>query len=97
MIIRDLRGIESTQDACAKIRVKPLFPFLLCLNFYLLYLPLMFSSYFQKSKDSRKGPVVILSITYRGVKFIDAATKVIGKNVIDSPSPYAALVFFSLH
>uniref|UniRef100_A0AAQ6IBH1 Ankyrin repeat and sterile alpha motif domain containing 1Ab n=1 Tax=Anabas testudineus TaxID=64144 RepID=A0AAQ6IBH1_ANATE len=52
MIIRDLRGIESTQDACAKIRV-------------------------QKSKDSKKGPVVILSITYRGVKFIDAATKTI--------------------
>ncbi|XP_034021611.1 ankyrin repeat and SAM domain-containing protein 1A-like isoform X3 [Thalassophryne amazonica] len=50
MIIRDLRGIESTQDACAKIR---------------------------KSKDSRKGPVVILSITYRGVKFIDAAMKTI--------------------
>ncbi|XP_075881008.1 ankyrin repeat and sterile alpha motif domain containing 1Ab isoform X5 [Nelusetta ayraudi] len=50
MIIKDLRGIESTQDACAKIR---------------------------KSKDSRKGPVVILSITYRGVKFIDAATKTI--------------------
>ncbi|KAM4588262.1 ankyrin repeat and SAM domain-containing protein 1A isoform 1-T2 [Odontesthes bonariensis] len=50
MIIRDLRGIESTQDACAKIR---------------------------KSKDSKKGPVVILSITYRGVKFIDAATKTI--------------------
>uniref|UniRef100_A0A674EWX1 Ankyrin repeat and sterile alpha motif domain containing 1Ab n=1 Tax=Salmo trutta TaxID=8032 RepID=A0A674EWX1_SALTR len=49
MIIRDLRGIESTQEACAKIR---------------------------KSKDhSRKGPVVILSITYKGVKFIDAATK----------------------
>uniref|UniRef100_A0A3Q2QT30 Ankyrin repeat and sterile alpha motif domain containing 1Ab n=1 Tax=Fundulus heteroclitus TaxID=8078 RepID=A0A3Q2QT30_FUNHE len=50
LIIRDLRGIESTQDACAKIR---------------------------KSKDSKKGPVVILSITYRGVKFIDAATKTI--------------------
>ncbi|XP_023180898.1 ankyrin repeat and SAM domain-containing protein 1A-like isoform X3 [Xiphophorus maculatus] len=50
LIIRDLRGIESTQDACAKIR---------------------------KSKDSKKGPVVILSITYRGVKFIDAATKMI--------------------
>ncbi|XP_070967464.1 ankyrin repeat and SAM domain-containing protein 1A-like isoform X4 [Oncorhynchus clarkii lewisi] len=51
MIIRDLRGIESTQEACAKIR---------------------------KSKDhSRKGPVVILSITYKGVKFIDAATKTI--------------------
>ncbi|XP_055773083.1 ankyrin repeat and SAM domain-containing protein 1A isoform X1 [Salvelinus fontinalis] len=51
MIIRDLRGIESTQEACAKIR---------------------------KSKDhSRKGPVVILSITYKGVKFMDAATKTI--------------------
>uniref|UniRef100_A0A3Q2D137 Ankyrin repeat and sterile alpha motif domain containing 1Ab n=1 Tax=Cyprinodon variegatus TaxID=28743 RepID=A0A3Q2D137_CYPVA len=50
LIIRDLRGIESTQDACAKIR---------------------------KSKDSKKGPVVILSITYRGVKFIDAASKTI--------------------
>ncbi|XP_019911084.1 ankyrin repeat and SAM domain-containing protein 1A isoform X1 [Esox lucius] len=51
MIIRDLRGIESTQEACAKIR---------------------------KSKDhSRKGPVVILSITYKGVKFIDATTKTI--------------------
>uniref|UniRef100_A0A6Q2Z3G0 Ankyrin repeat and sterile alpha motif domain containing 1Ab n=1 Tax=Esox lucius TaxID=8010 RepID=A0A6Q2Z3G0_ESOLU len=50
MIIRDLRGIESTQEACAKIR----------------------------SKDhSRKGPVVILSITYKGVKFIDATTKTI--------------------
>ncbi|XP_062329645.1 ankyrin repeat and SAM domain-containing protein 1A isoform X2 [Osmerus eperlanus] len=50
MIIRDLRGIESTQEACAKIR---------------------------KSKDSKKGPVVILSITYKGVRFIDAATKTI--------------------
>ncbi|KAJ7998669.1 hypothetical protein DPEC_G00207280 [Dallia pectoralis] len=50
-IIRDLRGIESTQEACAK---------------------------FRKSKDhSRKGPVVILSITYKGVKFIDAASQTI--------------------
>uniref|UniRef100_A0A8D0AIT5 Ankyrin repeat and sterile alpha motif domain containing 1A n=1 Tax=Sander lucioperca TaxID=283035 RepID=A0A8D0AIT5_SANLU len=51
MIIRDLRGIESTQDACAKIRVS--------------------------NTEKIKGPVVILSITYRGVKFIDAATKTI--------------------
>lgn len=35
----------------------------------------------QKSKDSKKGPVVILSITYRGVKFIDAASKVTTSNV----------------
>ncbi|XP_076869994.1 ankyrin repeat and sterile alpha motif domain containing 1Ab isoform X4 [Brachyhypopomus gauderio] len=50
VIIRDLRGIESTQEACARIR---------------------------KSKNHRKGPVIILSITYRGVRFIDAATKAI--------------------
>ncbi|XP_051987077.1 ankyrin repeat and SAM domain-containing protein 1A-like [Xyrauchen texanus] len=48
VIIRDLRGIESTQEACARIR---------------------------KSKDHRKGPVIILNITYRGVRFVDAATK----------------------
>ncbi|XP_005166207.2 ankyrin repeat and SAM domain-containing protein 1A isoform X2 [Danio rerio] len=48
VIIRDLRGIESTQEACARIR---------------------------KSKDHRKGPVIILNITYKGVKFVDAATK----------------------
>ncbi|KAM9482220.1 ankyrin repeat and SAM domain-containing protein 1A isoform 2-T2 [Clarias gariepinus] len=48
VIIRDLRGIESTQEACSRIR---------------------------KSKDHRKGPVIILSITYKGVKFIDAASK----------------------
>ncbi|XP_073726602.1 ankyrin repeat and SAM domain-containing protein 1A isoform X2 [Misgurnus anguillicaudatus] len=50
VIIRDLRGIESTQEACARIR---------------------------KSKDHRKGPVIVLHITYRGVKFVDAATKAI--------------------
>uniref|UniRef100_A0A8C2KJC5 Ankyrin repeat and sterile alpha motif domain containing 1Ab n=1 Tax=Cyprinus carpio TaxID=7962 RepID=A0A8C2KJC5_CYPCA len=50
VIIRDLRGIESTQEACARIRV-------------------------HKSKDHRKGPVIILNITYKGVKFVDAATK----------------------
>ncbi|XP_027002993.1 ankyrin repeat and SAM domain-containing protein 1A isoform X2 [Tachysurus fulvidraco] len=50
VIIKDLRGIESTQEACSRIR---------------------------KSKDHRKGPVIILSITYRGVKFIDAASKAI--------------------
>ncbi|XP_057194548.1 ankyrin repeat and SAM domain-containing protein 1A isoform X1 [Triplophysa rosa] len=48
VIIRDLRGIESTQEACTRIR---------------------------KSKDHRKGPVIVLHITYRGVKFVDAATK----------------------
>ncbi|XDV35261.1 hypothetical protein PO909_005240 [Leuciscus waleckii] len=29
----------------------------------------------RKSKDHRKGPVIILNITYKGVKFVDAATK----------------------
>uniref|UniRef100_A0A3B3U2I6 Ankyrin repeat and SAM domain-containing protein 1A-like n=1 Tax=Poecilia latipinna TaxID=48699 RepID=A0A3B3U2I6_9TELE len=52
LIIRDLRGIESTQDACAKIRVR-------------------------NDGHLKKNIIVILSITYRGVKFIDAATKTI--------------------
>lgn len=54
-------------------------PFLLLLFYFSFSLFLLCP--LQKSKDSRKGPVVILSITYRGVKFIDAATKVIGQYV----------------
>ncbi|KAI1890635.1 hypothetical protein AGOR_G00155690 [Albula goreensis] len=52
MLIKDLRGTDSTQDACAKMR--------------------------RSTEQMRKLPTIILSITYRGVKFIDAA----GKNVI---------------
>lgn len=82
MIIKDLRGIESTQDACAKIRVGFMKTIHECKRLWfdkVLYLfeTFCFIVLLQKSKDSRKGPVVILSITYRGVKFIDAATKVI--------------------
>ncbi|XP_038138696.1 ankyrin repeat and SAM domain-containing protein 1A-like isoform X7 [Cyprinodon tularosa] len=49
MQIKDLRGIESTQDACAKIR--------------------------RSTEQMRKVPTIVLSITYKGVKFIDAANK----------------------
>ncbi|XP_030623315.1 ankyrin repeat and SAM domain-containing protein 1A [Chanos chanos] len=53
MLIKDLRGTESTQDACAKMRA-------LC----------------QRSTEQmRKVPTIVLSITYKGVKFIDAANK----------------------
>ncbi|XP_006860449.1 PREDICTED: ankyrin repeat and SAM domain-containing protein 1A isoform X2 [Chrysochloris asiatica] len=53
MLIKDLRGTESTQDACAKMRVG-------C----------------QKSTEHmKKTPTIILSITYKGVKFIDASNK----------------------
>ncbi|KAG5835408.1 hypothetical protein ANANG_G00243660 [Anguilla anguilla] len=52
MLIKDLRGTDSTQDACAKMR--------------------------RSIEQMRKVPTIILSITYRGVKFIDAG----GKNVI---------------
>ncbi|XP_068816937.1 ankyrin repeat and SAM domain-containing protein 1A isoform X4 [Capricornis sumatraensis] len=53
MLIKDLRGTESTQDACAKMRVG-------C----------------QKSTEHmRKIPTIVLSITYKGVKFIDASNK----------------------
>ncbi|CAO2608816.1 Ankyrin repeat and SAM domain-containing protein 1A [Lemmus lemmus] len=53
MLIKDLRGTESTQDACAKMRY-----------------------FLQKSTEHmKKVPTIILSVTYKGVKFIDASNK----------------------
>ncbi|KPP69461.1 ankyrin repeat and SAM domain-containing protein 1A-like [Scleropages formosus] len=49
MVIKDLRGIESTQEACAKMR--------------------------RSTEQRRKAPTIILSITYKGVRFIDSSTK----------------------
>ncbi|KAM4563179.1 ankyrin repeat and SAM domain-containing protein 1A isoform 3-T3 [Odontesthes bonariensis] len=49
MQIKDLRGTESTQDACSKMR--------------------------RSTEQMRKVPTIVLSITYKGVKFIDAANK----------------------
>uniref|UniRef100_A0A670J991 Ankyrin repeat and sterile alpha motif domain containing 1A n=1 Tax=Podarcis muralis TaxID=64176 RepID=A0A670J991_PODMU len=49
MLIKDLRGTESTQDACAKMR--------------------------KSTEHMKKTPTIILSITYKGVKFIDASNK----------------------
>nr|XP_015197639.1 PREDICTED: ankyrin repeat and SAM domain-containing protein 1A isoform X1 [Lepisosteus oculatus] len=50
MLIKELRGTESTQDACAKMR--------------------------RSTEQMKKVPTIVLSITYKGVKFIDAANKV---------------------
>ncbi|XP_054981231.1 ankyrin repeat and SAM domain-containing protein 1A isoform X2 [Sorex araneus] len=49
MLIKDLRGTESTQDACAKMR--------------------------KSTEHMKKTPTIVLSITYKGVKFIDASNK----------------------
>ncbi|XP_064425215.1 ankyrin repeat and SAM domain-containing protein 1A isoform X3 [Latimeria chalumnae] len=49
MLIKDLRGTESTQDACARMR--------------------------RSTEQVKKVPTIILSITYKGVKFIDASNK----------------------
>ncbi|KAF4019892.1 hypothetical protein G4228_011680 [Cervus hanglu yarkandensis] len=49
MLIKDLRGTESTQDACSKMR--------------------------KSTEHMKKIPTIILSITYKGVKFIDASNK----------------------
>ncbi|XP_073730984.1 ankyrin repeat and SAM domain-containing protein 1A isoform X3 [Misgurnus anguillicaudatus] len=49
MLIKELRGTESTQDACAKMR--------------------------SSTEQMKKTPTIVLSITYKGVKFIDAANK----------------------
>uniref|UniRef100_A0A4W3JI69 Ankyrin repeat and sterile alpha motif domain containing 1A n=1 Tax=Callorhinchus milii TaxID=7868 RepID=A0A4W3JI69_CALMI len=49
MLIKELKGTESTQDACAKMR--------------------------KSTEHMKKIPTIILSITYKGVKFIDAFNK----------------------
>uniref|UniRef100_A0A674DD93 Ankyrin repeat and sterile alpha motif domain containing 1A n=1 Tax=Salmo trutta TaxID=8032 RepID=A0A674DD93_SALTR len=49
MLIKELRGTDSTQDACAKMR--------------------------RSTEQMKKVPTIVLSITYKGVKFIDAANK----------------------
>uniref|UniRef100_A0A5F9DA32 Ankyrin repeat and sterile alpha motif domain containing 1A n=1 Tax=Oryctolagus cuniculus TaxID=9986 RepID=A0A5F9DA32_RABIT len=56
MLIKDLRGTESTQDACAKMR--------------------------KSTEHMKKIPTIILSITYKGVKFIDASNKNLTYEVI---------------
>ncbi|XP_058683801.1 ankyrin repeat and sterile alpha motif domain-containing protein 1B-like isoform X11 [Poecile atricapillus] len=53
MLVKELRGTESTQDACAKMRVNK-----------------------QKSTEQmKKVPTIVLSVSYKGVKFIDATNK----------------------
>uniref|UniRef100_A0A4W3INL3 Ankyrin repeat and sterile alpha motif domain containing 1B n=1 Tax=Callorhinchus milii TaxID=7868 RepID=A0A4W3INL3_CALMI len=49
MLVKELRGTESTQDACSKMR--------------------------KSSEQMKKIPTIILSISYKGVKFIDATNK----------------------
>uniref|UniRef100_A0A3B3ZH22 Ankyrin repeat and sterile alpha motif domain containing 1B n=1 Tax=Periophthalmus magnuspinnatus TaxID=409849 RepID=A0A3B3ZH22_9GOBI len=54
MLVKELRGTESTQDACAKMRV----------------------NLTQKSTEQmKKVPTIVLSVSYKGVKFIDATNK----------------------
>uniref|UniRef100_A0A1A8E614 Ankyrin repeat and sterile alpha motif domain containing 1B n=2 Tax=Nothobranchius TaxID=28779 RepID=A0A1A8E614_NOTKA len=48
MLVKELRGIESTQDACAKMR---------------------------STEQMKKVPTIVLSVSYKGVKFIDATNK----------------------
>ncbi|KAG9491099.1 hypothetical protein GDO78_006456 [Eleutherodactylus coqui] len=51
MLIKELRGTESTQDACSKMR--------------------------KSTEQMKKVPTIILSVSYKGVKFMDAANKAI--------------------
>ncbi|XP_061920785.1 ankyrin repeat and sterile alpha motif domain-containing protein 1B isoform X1 [Entelurus aequoreus] len=49
MLVKELRGTESTHDACAKMR--------------------------KSTEQMKKVPTIILSVSYKGVKFIDATNK----------------------
>ncbi|XP_061844967.1 ankyrin repeat and sterile alpha motif domain-containing protein 1B isoform X3 [Colius striatus] len=53
MLVKELRGTESTQDACAKMRVR-------CDT---------------STEQMKKVPTIVLSVSYKGVKFIDATNK----------------------
>ncbi|XP_061662987.1 ankyrin repeat and sterile alpha motif domain-containing protein 1B isoform X2 [Syngnathoides biaculeatus] len=48
MLVKELRGTESTHDACAKMR---------------------------STEQMKKVPTIVLSVSYKGVKFIDATNK----------------------
>ncbi|NWH57212.1 ANS1B protein, partial [Geococcyx californianus] len=68
MLVKELRGTESTQDACAKMRRKS------------TVLAMQHKSNsiicFQKSTEQmKKVPTIVLSVSYKGVKFIDATNK----------------------
>ncbi|XP_055795160.1 ankyrin repeat and sterile alpha motif domain-containing protein 1B-like [Salvelinus fontinalis] len=49
MLVKELRGTESTQDACSKMR--------------------------KSTEQMKKVPTIVLSVSYKGVKFIDATNK----------------------
>ncbi|KAM9334538.1 ankyrin repeat and sterile alpha motif domain-containing protein 1B isoform 3-T3 [Symphorus nematophorus] len=53
MLVKELRGTESTQDACAKMRVRSK----------------------KSTEQMKKVPTIVLSVSYKGVKFIDATNK----------------------
>nr|XP_042714056.1 ankyrin repeat and SAM domain-containing protein 1A isoform X3 [Chrysemys picta bellii] len=91
MLIKDLRGTESTQDACAKMRVggwRPREAWMvwsmqlvetegahgvsLCAGLKRL---LRRKAGLKSTEHMKKIPTIILSITYKGVKFIDASNK----------------------
>ncbi|XP_077994290.1 ankyrin repeat and SAM domain-containing protein 1A-like isoform X2 [Glandiceps talaboti] len=50
-LIKELKGTESTREACAKLR--------------------------KSTKNMQKMPIILLSMNYKGVKFIDAVTKMV--------------------
>uniref|UniRef100_A0A8C1J9E3 Ankyrin repeat and sterile alpha motif domain containing 1B n=1 Tax=Cyprinus carpio TaxID=7962 RepID=A0A8C1J9E3_CYPCA len=49
ILVKELRGTESTHDACAKMR--------------------------KSTEQMKKIPTIVLSVSYKGVKFIDATNK----------------------
>ncbi|XP_074867455.1 ankyrin repeat and sterile alpha motif domain-containing protein 1B isoform X5 [Carettochelys insculpta] len=53
MLVKELRGTESTQDACAKMRKRT----------------------DKSTEQMKKVPTIVLSVSYKGVKFIDATNK----------------------
>ncbi|KAG9335766.1 hypothetical protein JZ751_003677, partial [Albula glossodonta] len=72
MLIKELRGTESTQDACAKMRVGGA-KHSQASDLSFISTAVQRSS--RSTEQMRKVPTIVLSITYKGVKFIDAVNK----------------------
>ena len=79
-MVKTITGLESTIEACRKMRVGTLasFVILLCLDalyFFDIFL-VQFIIFQLSTAKLQKIPSVILSVSVKGIKFIDARSKV---------------------
>ncbi|TRY57852.1 hypothetical protein DNTS_017651 [Danionella cerebrum] len=90
MLVKELRGTESTHDACAKMRdtlalfvCENIEHHLVCISLSAAHVdeslrpgaPRLFLTSMKSTEQMKKIPTIVLSVSYKGVKFIDATNK----------------------